>query len=106
MTDSRTGMPTDRQGDSDKQGQGVQGMRGERTEDPGVAHPEQRRSVSTAAGELEVEVSSGTAFAEAEGAARMTPPDPDAKGGVEDNSVPVNASEHGVTDQPGSSGQG
>lgn len=91
MTDSRTGMPLDRTGDSDKQGQGTQGMRGERTEDPGVDRPELRRTVKTRDGSVEVEHSSGTAFAEAKGAAEMTPPDPEADGGVEDNALPTNA---------------
>ena len=91
MTDSRTGMPADREGDSDKQGQGVQGLAGERTEDRGVERPELRRTVETGGGAIEVEESSGTAFAEAQGAATIPPPDPQAGGGVEDETFPINA---------------
>ena len=84
-------MPLDRESGGDKQGQGVQGMASERTEDRGVDHPEHRRTVATDEGTIEVEEASGTAFAESQGAGEMTPPDPDANGGVADNRLPINA---------------
>lgn len=68
MTDKRTGIPLDRQGSSDKQGQGVAGFRGERAGDPSVDHPEQRRTVPTEDGAIVVEETSGTSFTEAWGA--------------------------------------
>ena len=73
MTDKRTGMPTDRVGESDKQGVGVQGLAGERTEDRGVEKPELRREVDTGERVVEVEESSGTAFAESQGAGEAPP---------------------------------
>ncbi|UYY57501.1 hypothetical protein [Sphingomonas sp. S2-65] len=91
MTDRRTGMPTDRVGDSDKQGVGVQGLAGERTEDRGVERPEMRRDVDLGERTVTVEESSGNAFAEAHGAADQSPPDPEAEGGVEDNAFPENS---------------
>ena len=91
MTDRRTGMPLDRRGKGDKQGQGPQGFAGERSEDRGVSRPDLRRAVDTGAGTLQVEESSGTAFAEATGAADRQPPDPPADGGAEDAAFPINA---------------
>ncbi|MBB5711936.1 hypothetical protein [Sphingomonas xinjiangensis] len=88
MTDRRTGMPTDHVGDSDKQGVGVQGLAGERTEDRGVERPEMQREVDTGERVITVEESSGTAFAESHGAAEQTLPDPDADGGVQNNALP------------------
>jgi hypothetical protein len=67
VTDKRTGIPLDRQGNSDKQGQGVAGFRGERAGDPSVDHPEQRRTVPTEDGAIVVEEASGISFAEAQG---------------------------------------
>lgn len=90
MTDRRTGMPTDHVGNNDKQGQGVQGMAGERTEDRGVERPEMRRDVDTGERVITVEESSGTAFAESHGAAEQTPPDPEADGGQDDVATPEN----------------
>ena len=90
MTDRRTAMPTDRVGDSDKQGVGVQGLAGERTEDRGVERPEMQRDVDTGERVIRVEESSGTAFAESHGAAEQTPPDPEAEGDQEDNAFPEN----------------
>lgn len=80
MTDKRTGMPIDSVGNSDKQGQGVQGLAGERTEDPGVSRPEMRREVDTGERVITVEESSGTAAAEAAGAIHRKPEDPEAPG--------------------------
>src|SRR3954468_12916259 len=91
MTDKRTGMPLDRAGEPDKQGQGVQGLAGERTENRGAPRPELQHVVESEEGPVRLEESSGTAFAEAAGAADKRPPDPDAEGGVADNRFPINA---------------
>lgn len=90
MTDRRTGMPTDKLGNNDKQGQGVQGLAGERTEDRGVERPEMRREVDTGERVVTIEESSGNAFAESQGAATQTPPDPEAEGGQDDVATPEN----------------
>jgi hypothetical protein len=81
VTDKRTGIPLDHQGSSDKQGQGVTGFRGERTDDPSTGHPEQRRTVPTEDGAIVVEEASGTSFAEAKGTHQRasTSPETDAR---------------------------
>ena len=86
MTDRRTGMPLN---DSDKQGQGVQGLAGERTEERGVPRPELRREVDTPDGPIVVEESSGTAFAEATGAHEQIPADPNSDGAVPEGPSPA-----------------
>ena len=72
MTDKRTGIPQDGEGNSDQQAQGVSGFRGERGGNPAVAHPEQRRTVPTEDGAIVVEEASGTSFAEARGTHQRT----------------------------------
>lgn len=88
-------MPLDRGGEPDKQGQGVQGLRGERTEDRGVERPELQRQVETQDGPITIQESSGTAFAEAMGAQDKQPPDPEAHGGTSDETFPANAQPKG-----------
>lgn len=73
MTDKRTGIPLDREGNSDQQAQGVSGFRGERGGDPSADHPEQRRTVPTEGGAVVIEESSGTSFAEARGTGQRAP---------------------------------
>ena len=73
VTDKRTGIPLDREGNSDQQAQGVSGFRGERGGDPSAGHPEQRRTVPTEDGAIVVEESSGTSFAEARGTGQRAP---------------------------------
>ena len=77
MTDKRPGIPLDHQGSSDKQGQGVTGMRGERTADPSADHPDQRRTVTAEDRTIVVEETSGTSFAEAKGTHQRAPAAPE-----------------------------
>ncbi|MCC2978078.1 hypothetical protein LK533_15550 [Sphingomonas sp. PL-96] len=76
MTDKRTGIPQDGEGNSDQQAQGVSGFRGERGSNPAVEHPEQRRTVPTEAGAIVVEETSGTSFAEARGTGQRAADEP------------------------------
>ena len=69
-------MPLDRD-EPDKQGQAVGGLDGERTVDPGVQVPTQRRRLDTGERTITVEENSGVAFAEASDAAKKSPEDPD-----------------------------
>ncbi|PCD01802.1 hypothetical protein COC42_17030 [Sphingomonas spermidinifaciens] len=83
MGDRRTGMPPEAGSNRDKQAQGTEGMRGERTVDPGVARPGQRRTVDTGERDVVVEEHSGIAFAEAMAPEEKAPPRPrraDARG--------------------------
>lgn len=69
-----------RRGNRTKQAQGPEGLRGERSVDPGVPRPEQRRRFDTGERDVIVEEHSGVAFAEAKGAgappAAAAPPAP------------------------------